>query len=75
MNTHTSIMNLKSAALVASIGTAVLTILLAADFIKTVSGVVGDVVPALALLRSLLYVFASLSGTMFFWVFHKRQSR
>ncbi len=66
-------MTLKQSAFLAIIGTLVLTILLALDFIKTVSGVLGDVVPAVALLRSLVYLFASLSVTVFFYVFHRNQ--
>ena len=43
-------MSLKNAAFLALIGTLLLTILVAADFIKAVSGVLNDVVPAMALL-------------------------
>ena len=59
----------------ALIGTLLLTILVVADFIKTVSGVLNEVVPAMALLRSLVYLLASLSVTVFFFVFHRAQSR
>jgi hypothetical protein len=48
---------------------------LAADFIMTVSGVLNEVVPAMALLRSLVYLLASLSVTVFFYAFNKAQSR
>ena len=68
-------MNMKNAALLALIGTLLLTILVVLDFIKTVSGVLNDVVPAMALLRSLVYLVASLSVTVFFYVFHRAQSR
>ena len=71
----TATMTLKSAAFLALIGTLLLTILLAADFLTTVSGVLGDVVPAVAFLRSLLYLFASVSALVFFYVFHRAQSR
>jgi hypothetical protein len=64
-------MSLKNAALLPLIGMILLTILLAADFFNTVLGVVRDVVPAIALLRSLIYVLVSLSATVFFYVFHK----
>src|ERR1039457_2070495 len=74
-SSHASTMSLKNAAFLALIGTLLLTILLAADFIKTVSGVLNDVVPAMALLRSLVYLLASLSVTVFFYVFNKAQSR
>jgi hypothetical protein len=52
---HTSTVTLKSAAFLALIGMTLLTILLAADFITTVLGVIRDVVPVMALLRSLVY--------------------
>ena len=68
-------MSLKNAAFLALIGTLLLTILLAADLIKTVSGVLNGVVPAMALLRSLIYLLASLGVTVFFYVFNKAQSR
>ena len=66
-------MSLKSAAFLALIGTFLLTVLVAADFIKTVSGVLNDVVPMMALLRSLIYLFASITVTVFFWVFYRAQ--
>ncbi len=72
---HTSAMSLKNAAFLALIGTLLLTILLAADFIRTVSGVLNDVVPAMALLRSLVDLLASLGVTVFLYVFHRAQSR
>ncbi|MCX6605516.1 MAG: hypothetical protein NTV52_18240 [Acidobacteria bacterium] len=68
-------MTLKSAALLALIGSLLFTILMALDFIKAVSGFLGDVVPVISLLRSLVYLVASLSATIFFFVFHKAQSR
>ena len=68
-------MTLKNAAFLALIGTLLVTILLAVDLIKTVSGVLNDVVPAMALLRSLVYLVASLSVTVFFYVFQRAQSR
>jgi len=67
-------MSMKNAAFLALIGTLVLMILLALDFIKTLSGVLNDVVPAMALLRSLVYLLASLSVAVFFYVFHRAQS-
>ena len=68
-------MTLKNAAFLALIGTFLLTILLAVDFIKTSSGVLNDLVPPMALLRSLDYLLASLSVTLFFYVFHRAQPR
>ena len=69
----TANMTLRQSAFLALIGTLLLTILLALDFIITVSGVLGDVVPAMALLRSLIYLFASLSVTVLFYVFYRNQ--
>ena len=67
-------MNLKSAAFRAMIATLLLTILLAADFINMLLGVVHGFIPGVALLRSLVYLFASLCLTAFFYVFHRSQS-
>jgi hypothetical protein len=44
-NFHTATMTLKNAAFLALIGTLLLTILWAMDFIKIVSGVLNDLVP------------------------------
>jgi hypothetical protein len=68
-------MTLKNAAFLALIGTLLLTILLAVDFIKTVSGILSGVVPTVSLLRALVYLLASLSVTVFFYVFNRAQSR
>ena len=68
-------MTLKSAALLALIGTLLFTILMALDFFKTFSGFLGDVVPLLSLLRTLVYFLASLSIAVFFFAFNKAQSR
>lgn len=67
-------MSLKNAALLALIGMILLTILLAADFFNAVLGVMRDVVPAIALLRSLIYLLVSMSVTVFLYFFHKTQS-
>ena len=67
-------MTLKTAAFLALVGTTLLLVLVAADFITTLSGVLRDIVPAMVLLRSLIYLLASLSVTVFFYVFHKWQS-
>jgi hypothetical protein len=67
-------MNLKNAALLALAGTLVLSILVAADFVNTVLGVVRDVIPAVGLLRSIIYLVTSATVTVFFYVFHKGAS-
>jgi len=66
-------MSLKTAALLALIGMMLLTVLVAADFINTVTGIMRDIVPAMALLRSVVYVLASLTATVFLYVFYKKQ--
>jgi len=68
-------MILKNAALLAFLGTLLLTIVVAFDFVNSASGVLRDIVPPVAVLRSLIYLFASVSVTVFFYVFYKGQSR
>jgi hypothetical protein len=67
-------MTIKTATLLALVGMMVLTVLLAADFIRIVLGVLRDVVPAMALLRSVVYLFASLTLAVFLYVMHKTRS-
>lgn len=66
-------MTLKSAAFFALAGMVLLTILMAADFIISVAGVLRGIVPAMTLLMSLAHLFASVAVTVFFWVFHGAQ--
>ncbi|MCL5670814.1 MAG: hypothetical protein M1423_05885 [Acidobacteria bacterium] len=67
-------MSLKNAALLALMGTVLLTVLLAAHFISTLLGVLRDLIPAMALVASLVYLFASFSVLVFFYVFYRKQS-
>lgn len=67
-------MTLKSASLLALIGTVVVTILLAWNFITNVLNVTRGLAPAVVLFSSLLYTFGALCVTVFFFVFHKAQS-
>ena len=71
---HTPTMSLKNAALLALIGTTLLTLLVLAHFISTVLGVMHELIPAMALLTSLVHLFASLSVLVFFYVFYRKQS-
>ncbi len=64
-------MTLKNVAFLAFLGTLFLTIVVAFDFVNTASGVLRDIVPAVAVLRSLIYLFASVSVTVFFYVFYR----
>jgi len=67
-------MTLKNAAVLGLIGMALLTLLVTLDFINTCLGVMRDIVPMMAMLRALIYLLASLSVTVFLYVFYKRQS-
>jgi hypothetical protein len=71
---HTPAMSLKNAALLALIGTILLTVLVLAHFITTILGVMHELIPAMALLTSLVHLFASLSLLVFFYVFYRNQS-
>jgi len=67
-------MNPKSAAFLALIALSLLSVLLLADLITNFLGVLRDFIPVMALLKSLVYTFASLSLAVFFYLFHKTQS-
>jgi hypothetical protein len=67
-------MTLKSAALFALICMALLTLLLAVGFIRDVTSFSAGALAALALLKSLFKLLASLSVTVFLYVFYKAQS-
>ena len=71
---HTPLMSLKNAALLAWIAMLLLSILIVANLITTVLGVMRDVTPANALFASLIHTFASLSALLFFYVFYRGQS-
>jgi hypothetical protein len=67
-------MTLKSAALFALIGMTVLTVLLAAVFIRDVASLLAGVIAAMAVLISAIHLLASLSVAVFLYVFYKAQS-
>jgi hypothetical protein len=67
-------MSLRSAAFFALIGMALLTVLLALGFIRDVSAMLDGAIAAVTLLTSLIHLLASLSLTVFLYVFHKAQS-
>jgi hypothetical protein len=67
-------MTLKSAALLALIGTILVTALLVWDLVFDVLNVLRGLVPAVKLFSSLIYAFGAFSVAVFFFVFHKRQS-
>ena len=67
-------MNLKNAALLAMIGTVLLTILLVLNFVNNFLAFMRGLIPAMVLLSSFIYAFAALSVAVFFYVFHRAQS-
>jgi hypothetical protein len=69
-----STMTLKSAAFFALIGMVLLTVLLALAFIRDVSAILTGAIAAVTVLASLIHLLASLSVTVFFYVFYKAQS-
>jgi hypothetical protein len=70
---HTPTMTLKNAALLALVGTILMTALLVWNFVFTLLNVLRDLVPAVALFSSLIYAFGSFSVMVFFFVFHRAQ--
>jgi len=67
-------MSVKTAAFLALVGTILVTVLMALDLVRDLTGIVGGLVPAASLFRSLIATFASLTATLFLFVFYKRQS-
>jgi len=67
-------MSVKVASFLAFVGMLLLTILVIADLVRNISGVLRDIVPMLRLVRSVVYMFASLTATVFFFVFYEQQS-
>ena len=72
-NVHTPTMTLKNAALLALVGTVLMTALLVGNFVFTFLNVLRDLVPAVTLFSSLIYLFGWFSMTVFFFTFHRAQ--
>ena len=66
-------MTLKNAALLALIGTILMTALLVWSFVLTLLNVVRDLIPAVSLFSSVIYAFGAFSVMAFFFVFHRAQ--
>ncbi|MGA2216103.1 MAG: hypothetical protein ABSH31_22710 [Bryobacteraceae bacterium] len=66
-------MTLKNAALLALIGTILVTAVLTWDLIMNLLNVVRGLVPAVVLFSSLIYAFGAFSVAVFLFVFHKAQ--
>jgi hypothetical protein len=67
-------MSLKSAALFALVGMILLTVVLALSFIRDISAFTSGAIAANAMLVSLVHLLASLSVTVFLFVFYRAQS-
>jgi hypothetical protein len=65
-------MSLKSAAFLALIGMILVAILRLYDLVSTIINVMGGLVPAMTLVSSLIYAFASVGLAAFFFVYHKQ---
>jgi hypothetical protein len=66
-------MTLKNAALLALIGTILMTALSVWTFILTLLSVLRDLFPAVTVLQSFIYAFGCFSVTVFFYVRHRAQ--
>ncbi len=66
-------MTLKNASFLALIGMLLVTILVAVHFFDTIVGVSRDIVPAMEIVPCLVYLFAAIAMTLFFWVFSRSQ--
>jgi hypothetical protein len=64
----------KNAALLALIGTVLMTALLLWTFVFNLLNAVRGLVPAVTLFSWLIYAFGCFSVAVFFYVFHRRQS-
>jgi hypothetical protein len=66
-------MTLKNAALLALVGTILMTVLLVWNFVLTLLKVLRDLVPPLRLFSSFTYAFGCFSVMVFFFVFLRAQ--
>ena len=71
---HTPTMTLKNAALLALIGTTLMTVLLLWNFVSNVLNVLRGVQAPVVLFASFVYAFGCLTVMVFFFVFHRAQS-
>lgn len=65
---------MRTAALLAAVGTILLSALLLFDLIEAISGVLRGLIPAVAIFRAFIYAFAAITAAIFFFTFYKRQS-
>ncbi len=67
-------MTLKNAALLALVGTILMTVLLVWNFVFNLLNLLRGLVPAVMVFESLVYAFGCLTVMVFFFVFHRAQS-
>ena len=70
---HTPTMTLKSAALLALVGTILMTVLLVWNFVSNFLNVLRDVEAPVVLFSSFIYAFGCFAVMVFFFVFHRAQ--
>jgi hypothetical protein len=67
-------MTMRSAASLALIGRVLVAIVLVVGFVLDLLNVIRGLVPALRLVTSFIYAFASVGAVVFLWVFRNGQS-
>lgn len=67
-------MTMRSAASLALIGAVLVAIVLVVGFVLDVLNVIRGLVPALRLVTSFIYAFASVGAVVFLWAFRDGQS-
>jgi hypothetical protein len=70
---HTPVMALKNAALLALVGTILMTALLVWNFVSNVVNVLRGVDAPVVLFSSFIYAFGCFCVMVFFFVFHRAQ--
>jgi hypothetical protein len=73
MGVHNPTMTLKNAALLALVGTILMTVLLVWNFVSNVVNVLRGVEAPVALFASFIYAFGCFTVMVFFFVFHRAQ--
>ena len=73
-STHNPSMTIKNAALLALVGTALITALLVWTFIFNFLNVLRGLSPAVTLFSTFIYAFGCFTVAVFFFVFHRAQS-
>jgi hypothetical protein len=66
-------MTIKNAALLAFVGTMLMTVLLVWNFVFNFLNLLRGLVPAVTLFSSFIYAFGAFSVMVFFFVFHRAQ--